>query len=75
MREIQGSEARPTFPNFWMSLARGEMIVITRVGQIVPEAHPPRTRRDQYPDNRKPLLAASTACRIISITDDPEPPF
>src|SRR5271155_1906260 len=37
--------------------------------------HPPRTRKDQAPDNRKPSLAASTACRIISITDDPEPPF
>jgi hypothetical protein len=35
---------------------------------------PPRTRKDQAPDNRKPSLAASTACRIISITDDPEPP-
>ena len=31
--------------------------------------------KDQAPDNRKPSLAASTACRKISITDDPEPPF
>src|ERR1700679_2275791 len=37
--------------------------------------HPPRTRKDQAPDSRKPSLAASTACRIISITEDPEPPF
>jgi hypothetical protein len=37
--------------------------------------HPPRTRKDQAPDNRKPSLAASTACRIISIKDDPKPPF
>src|ERR1700731_1376995 len=37
--------------------------------------HPPRTRKDQAPDNRQPSLAASTTCRIISITDDPEPPF
>src|ERR1700733_14857934 len=37
--------------------------------------HPPRTRKDQAPDNRKPSLAASTACRIISTADDPEPPF
>src|ERR1700727_3271885 len=32
-------------------------------------------RKDQAPDNRKPSLAAPPACRIISITDDPEPPF
>src|ERR1700722_1441042 len=31
--------------------------------------------KDQAPDNRKPSLAAPPACRIISITDDPEPPF
>src|SRR6202020_2313993 len=37
--------------------------------------HPARTRKDQAPDNRKPSLAAPPACRIISITDDPEPPF
>src|ERR1700745_3149234 len=37
--------------------------------------YPPRTRKDQAPDNRQPSLAASTTCRIISMTDDPEPPF
>jgi hypothetical protein len=36
--------------------------------------HPPRTRKDQAPNNRKPSLAASTAYRIISIKDDPKPP-
>jgi hypothetical protein len=35
----------------------------------------PRTRKDQTTDNRRPPLAASTAGRIISITDDPHPPF
>jgi hypothetical protein len=37
--------------------------------------HPPRTRKDQTTNNRQPSLAASTACRIISTADDPEPPF
>jgi len=32
-------------------------------------------RESQAPDNRQPLLAASTACRIISTADNPEPPF
>src|ERR1700729_2741319 len=32
-------------------------------------------RKDQAPGKRKPSLAAPPACRIISITDDPEPPF
>ena len=37
-------------------------------------ARPP-PRKDQAPDNLKPSLAAPPPCRIISITDDPEPPF
>ena len=32
-------------------------------------------RKDQAPGHRKPSPAAPPACRIISITDDPEPPF
>ena len=39
------------------------------------EAHAPRKGKDQTPDNRKPPLAAPTACRIISNQDDPEPPY
>jgi hypothetical protein len=36
---------------------------------------PPRTRKDQTPDRRRSSFAASTASRIISTTDEPEPPF
>jgi len=36
---------------------------------------PPRTRKDQAPDNRKPSLAASIACPHNLNHDDPEPLF
>ena len=58
--------------------------LITRASTILPrldvyfgraEAVLLERERIKLPDNRKPSLAASTACRIISITDDPEPPF
>ena len=32
-------------------------------------------RKEQTPDHRQSSFAASTACRIISTTDQPEPPF